>query len=67
MLENDYLYCPYCGTPFHTSGEEFADLVEEPLQELELQVQESTLARLSKLEKVLVNLEKDLDDFLAKS
>lgn len=67
MLENDYLYCPYCGTPFHASGEELSDLVDEPLQEMELQVQESTLARLSKLEKELGNLERDLDDFLAKS
>ena len=64
MLENSFLYCPYCGTPFQ-SDTGMNELVETSFRELEVKVQESTISKLDELTKVLVNLERDLDDFLS--
>lgn len=59
----DYRYCPYCGTE-RVKHYEFRQLLDEPFDRMERQVQEFSFRRLVRLEERLLVLESDLDTLL---
>ena len=62
-IATDFSYCPYCGSE-RAHGYEFRQLLDEPFERMEKQVQEFSFRRLTQLEERLHVLETDLDTIL---
>jgi hypothetical protein len=59
----DFRYCPYCGAE-RIRHYEFRQLLDEPFDRMERQVQELSFRRLTSLEERLLLLESDLDTMI---
>jgi hypothetical protein len=62
-IASDYRYCPYCGTE-RVKDYEFRQLLDEPFDRMERQIQEFSFRRLVRIEERLTVLESDLDTLL---
>jgi anaerobic ribonucleoside-triphosphate reductase len=63
ILEEEYLFCPYCGSE-QNATDLLEDILEEPFEKMERIVQKNAIERLQFIEEQLKTLEIELNGFL---
>ena len=63
LLKISFCYCPYCGNP-KEEKKKLDDIINYSLQKIKKMRTQDYLHRLTRLEKILDNLEKELDSII---